>query len=236
MEIAPGLYSITQRQGIFVHAFLVADGEDLYLVDTLHSVDATEIVAALKQMGKEPADLTGILLTHAHRAHLGGLATLRTRCNAPVYCHEWEADIVAGERRQPCMTLRPTRPWRVWPGQVVSRFVKHPPAKVDHFIADGDQVGPLQVVRAPGHTPGHVVFYWPERRALFAGDALVNYPRFDSGWPGYMLNLRQQEATLQRLASLEAEYLCVGHGDPVTVNGPQLMGKLAQRVRKQGLP
>lgn len=236
MEIAPGLYSVSQSQGIFVHAFLVADGDGLYLVDTLHSTDASEILAELERIGKDVSDLTGIVLTHAHRAHLGGLATLRALCDAPVYCHEWEADIVAGERRQPCMTLRPMRPLRVWPGQIVSRFVRHPPSKADHFVDDGDRVGPLEVVHAPGHTPGHVVYYWPDRRALFAGDALVNYPRFDSGWPGFMLNLRQQERTIQRLATLEAELLCVGHGDPVTVGGPRQMGQLAERVKRRGLP
>lgn len=236
MEIAPGLYSMSQVQGIYVHAFLVETEEELILVDTLNSTDAKEILAELERLGRTPADLTAIVLTHAHRAHLGGLAHLRTLTDAPVYIHEWEADIVAGERRQPCMTLRPYRPLRVWPGQIISRFVQHPPSKVDEYIADGDQIGPLQVVAAPGHTPGHVTFFWPERRALFAGDALVNYPSFDSGWPGYMLNLRQQERTLRDLAELEAEVLCVGHGDPVTTNGRVLMRDLVDRVNREGLP
>src|SRR5690606_12629938 len=93
MEIAPGLHSLTQRQGIFVHAFLVADGDGYLLVDTLHSTDAHVILEALKRLGKTAQDLTGIVLTHAHRAHLGGLATLQTLTDAPIYCHEWEADI-----------------------------------------------------------------------------------------------------------------------------------------------
>lgn len=223
MEIAPGLHSLTQRQGIYVHAFLVADGDGYLLVDTLHSTDAHVILDALKRLGKTARDLTGIVLTHAHRAHLGGLAALQTLTDAPTYCHEWEADIVAGERKQPCMTLRPTRPWRVWPGQVVSRFVKHPPARVDHFISGGDKVGPLEVVFAPGHTPGHLTFYWPERRALMAGDTMVTYPSFGTSWPGYVLNHKQQARTLRQLAELEADVLCVGHGEPVRVNGRGLL-------------
>lgn len=226
MEIAPGLHSLTQRQGIHVHAFLVADGDGYLLVDTLHSTDAHVILDALRRLGKTAQDLTGIVLTHAHRAHLGGLAKLQTLTNVPTYCHEWEADIVAGERKQPCMTLRPTRPWRVWPGQVVSRFVKHPPARVDHFIAGGDKVGPLEVVFAPGHTPGHLTFFWPERNALMAGDTMVTYPSFGTSWPGYVLNHQQQARTLRQLAELEADVLCVGHGDPVRANGRQLLRDL----------
>lgn len=230
MEIAPGLHAISQRQGIFVHAFLVEDGDGFLLVDTLHSTNAKEILNRLKQLGKSARDLTGIVLTHAHRAHLGGLAHLQKLAGVPVYCHEWEADIVAGERRQPCMTLRPMRPYRTWPGQIVSRFVQHPPGRVDHFVTAGDQIGPLQVVSAPGHTPGHVTFYWPERRALFAGDALVNWPAFGSGWPGYVLNPRQQMQTLRNLAELEAEIFCVGHGDPVTINGTALLRGLVDNI------
>ena len=50
---------------------------------------------------------------------------------------------------------------------------KHPPCDVDAYIHDGDRIGPLHVVHAPGHTPGHLAFYWPERRMLFCGDAVV---------------------------------------------------------------
>ena len=32
-----------------------------------------------------------------HRGHLGGLATLKQLSGAPVYGHEWEADIIAGD-------------------------------------------------------------------------------------------------------------------------------------------
>jgi glyoxylase-like metal-dependent hydrolase (beta-lactamase superfamily II) len=227
MEIAPGIHSLSQKRGIYVHAFLLDDGAGLTLVDTLYSEDASLILGYLEKIGRKPGDLKHIALTHAHRAHLGGLAVLKRASQAPVYCHEWEADIVAGERRPQCMSLRPMRPYRLWQYQVASRFGRHAPCSVEETLRDGDRVGPVQVIHAPGHTPGHLAFYWPERGALFAGDALVSYPILEPGWPAFTLNMKQNRATLRRLAALDVSVLGVGHGDPITADASTRLRALA---------
>ena len=48
---------------------------------------------------QDGGSLKHILLTHAHRSHLGGLSELKRMSGATVYAHEWEADIIAGERK-----------------------------------------------------------------------------------------------------------------------------------------
>jgi glyoxylase-like metal-dependent hydrolase (beta-lactamase superfamily II) len=219
MEIAPGLYSIMQKTGIYVHAFLLDAGDGLTLIDTVYATDASYILEELKHIGRTPADIKFIVLTHAHRAHLGGLAALKALSSAEVSCHAWEADIVEGDRQPQNMSLAFMRPYRLWHFQLASRFGKHPPCLVDRVLQDGDKVGPLQVVYAPGHTPGHLSFYWPDRKALFAGDALVTYPEFGPGWPAFMLNGRQNWASLRRMAELDVEILGVGHGEPMQAGG-----------------
>jgi len=218
MQIAPGIYSISQRQGIFVHAFLLDGGDGLTLIDTLYSEDASPIYDELKQIDRQVTDIKDIVLTHAHRAHLGGLARLKAASQARLHCHAWEEDIVAGERKPQCMSLGFMRPYRLWIYQVGSRFGRHKPAEVDYLIQDGDRVGPLDVIHAPGHTPGHLVFYWREKQALFAGDALVTYPVLDAGWPAFTLNIKQNLATVRSLAQLDLAVLGVGHGDPLRVD------------------
>jgi glyoxylase-like metal-dependent hydrolase (beta-lactamase superfamily II) len=52
---------------------------------------------------------------------------------------------------------------------------------------DGDMVGPVWVLRTPGHTPEHLAFWWPERRIYVAGDAIATYPVFEAGWPAFNL-------------------------------------------------
>ena len=72
----------------------------------------------------------------------------------------------------------------------------HPPCPVDHTLEDGDRVGPVEVLHTPGYSPGHLAFYWPERRVLFAGDAVCTWPSFGAGWPALNLNLAQHRKSI----------------------------------------
>ena len=217
MEAAPGIYSMGQSQGGNVHAFLLDDGNGLTLIDTLFDVDAHRILAQVQALGKTAQDIKHIVLTHAHRSHLGGVARLKELTGAPVYAHEWEADIISGDRRAQPVSILPYPPYRVYPLQIGLNLdiAKHVPVQVDHFVHEGDRIGPIQVLFAPGHSPGHLAFYWSERRALIAGDAVCTWPTFMLGWKGFMLNEKQHQVSLRRLAELDAEVLCVGHGEPL---------------------
>jgi glyoxylase-like metal-dependent hydrolase (beta-lactamase superfamily II) len=221
MQAAPGIYSLGQRQGGHVHAFLLDDGNGLTLIDTLFDTDAHRILAQVQAIGKTAQDIKHIILTHAHRSHLGGLARLKELTSAQVYAHEWEADIISGDRRPQPVSMLPQPPYRGYPLQIALNLNlgKHVPITVDNFVHEGDRIGPIQVIFAPGHSPGHLAFYWEERRALIAGDAICTWPTFMLGWRAFMLNPKQHQISLGRLAELEAEVLCVGHGEPVTSGG-----------------
>src|SRR5688572_32610018 len=66
-----------------VHAFLLDDGDGLTLIDTLYDDDGSVVLAEIAQMGRTPADLKQIILTHAHKSHVGGLADRKsTRLNS----------------------------------------------------------------------------------------------------------------------------------------------------------
>jgi glyoxylase-like metal-dependent hydrolase (beta-lactamase superfamily II) len=100
MQIAPGIHSMGTDKGGRVHAFLLDDGQGLTLIDTLYDDDDGEVVLAeIGQMGRTPADLKHIILTHAHKSHLGGLAALQKASGATVLSHEWEIDIIDGRRK-----------------------------------------------------------------------------------------------------------------------------------------
>jgi glyoxylase-like metal-dependent hydrolase (beta-lactamase superfamily II) len=228
VEIATGAYSIGQRKGGRVHAFLFEHGGELTLVDTLFDADARVVLDYVRRLGHSPGALKRIVLTHAHRSHLGGLATLKRLSGATVYAHEWEADIIAGERRaQPVrLALRPLVivPFRV--GLVLGK-PEHDPCPVDEPVRDDDPLGPLRVVHIPGHSPGHLGFHWPERRVLVAGDAIATWPALGAGWPAFNLNETQHHASVRRLAGLDAEVVGVGHGEPITERAPERLDELA---------
>jgi glyoxylase-like metal-dependent hydrolase (beta-lactamase superfamily II) len=222
MEIAPGIHSLSQSMGGHVHAFLLDDGHGLTLIDTLFDTDGHRVLGEIRRLGRSPQDVRRIVLTHGHRSHLGGLAALKRASGATVYGHEWEADIIAGERKAQGVTLVPMRPFLtyapVYPLQVglALGVGAHSPCDVDEPIVDGSRVGPLEVIQAPGHSPGHLAFWWPEQRALFAGDAIATWPEFSAGWSAFNLNVRQHRESLHRMAELEPDILAVGHGAPMT--------------------
>jgi glyoxylase-like metal-dependent hydrolase (beta-lactamase superfamily II) len=211
-----------------VRAFLLEARGELTLVDTLFDGDARDVLGAIRSLGRSPRDLKRIVLTHAHRSHLGGLAALKRESGATVLAHEWEADIVAGDRPAQSVGLKPTRPFRTYPFQV-GIFLgrpKHQPCPVDETVHDGSAVGPLEVLHLPGHSPGHLGFHWAERGLVIAGDAIATWPRFEAGWPAFNLNLEQHRRSLQRAAALEATIVGVGHGDPVTGNAAESVRSL----------
>jgi glyoxylase-like metal-dependent hydrolase (beta-lactamase superfamily II) len=230
-ELAPGIHNLGHGKGGHVHAFLLDGGGELSLVDTLFESDARLVLDAIRRLGRSPSDLKRIAITHGHRSHLGGLAALKRATGATVYAHEWEADIVSGDRRAQPITILPRQSLRLLPFQLglwLGR-PKHAPCPVDEPLGEGDTFGPLQVLHAPGHSPGHLAFSWPERKFLIAGDAVATWPELCPGWHAFNLNKRQHHATLQRLAALDARIVGVGHGEPITEGAADEIHGLASR-------
>jgi glyoxylase-like metal-dependent hydrolase (beta-lactamase superfamily II) len=231
-ELAPGIHSLGGRKGGHVRAFLLESGNELTLVDTLFEDDAAQVLEAIDRLGRKPGDLKRIALTHAHRSHLGGVAALRRATGATVLGHAWEADIVSGDRPAQSVGLKPTRPFKTYPFQVgiFLNRPRHAPCPVDEGLEDGDQAGPLQVLHLPGHSPGHLGFYWPERGFLIAGDAIATWPRFEGGWRAFTINPAQHAVSLRRMAELEAPLVGVGHGDAITVDAVDRLHDLVEKT------
>jgi glyoxylase-like metal-dependent hydrolase (beta-lactamase superfamily II) len=218
IELAPGIHSLGSSKGGHVHAFLIDNGGELTLVDTLFEGDARQVLEAIRAIGRSVTDLTQIAITHSHRSHLGGMAALKRASGATLYAHEWEADILSGDRRAQPVTLLPKQSLKLLPFQL-GLFLnrpRHVPCPVDELLEDGDAVGPLQVLHTPGHSPGHLAFSWPERGFLIAGDSIATWPQFGGGWRAFNLNVKQHSASLRRMAVLDARIVGVGHGDPIT--------------------
>jgi len=215
-RIADGIYTISQRNGGRVHSYLIDDGNELTLIDTLFDKDGERIVRAIGQIGRQVTDLKNILISHAHRSHIGGTAVLKKLSGAKVWIHEWEADILAGDRKaQPCSIIpqAPLGAYYIQFGLAIG-FGWHTACEADAFFREGDRIGPLQIIHTPGHSPGHMAFYWKERAFLFAGDALATWPVLSLGWPGLNLNQKQARQSLLKIDDLRADVIAVGHGEP----------------------
>ena len=152
-ELAPGVHMLGAKKGGRVRAYLIDTNGELSLVDTLFEDDARGVLDAIRKLGRKPSDLKRIVLTHAHRSHLGGVAALKHESGAAVLAHEWEADIVSGDRPAQSVGLKPTAPLRTYPFQVgiFLNRPKHRPCPIDESVGDGDAVGALEGLYVPGH-------------------------------------------------------------------------------------
>jgi glyoxylase-like metal-dependent hydrolase (beta-lactamase superfamily II) len=90
---------------------------------------------------------------------------------------------------------------------------KLPPAPVHETLVDGATLGPFRVVATPGHTAGHVSLLWAQRRVLFTGDAAAHITGLGPHPAADDPSLARE--TFRRLAELDAEAACFGHGRPI---------------------
>jgi len=130
----------------------------------------------------------------------------------PLACHE--ADVAAMEGRAPMVPGRPLFPGLInlWAG---------PPWPVGRVLRDGDQVAGFRVVHAPGHTPGHVIYFRERDRVAIAGDVLRNINfltgRQELGEPPAVFSAdpAQNRRSARLLGELGPALVCFGHGPPL---------------------
>jgi glyoxylase-like metal-dependent hydrolase (beta-lactamase superfamily II) len=232
-EIEEGLHTIGPLKrgwtvGGYSRAYLFEEGDELTLVDTLYQDDAHFVIDYLWSIGRSPSDLTNIVLTHSHRSHIGGAARLRELSGAPVSCHVTEARVIEGYEGLPPVNWTPLRPLVLVPFRVLSHLhvPKHVPCIVDRTIIEGDRFGKsLEVLYVPGHTPGSLALRW-RKRVLIVADAVLTWPSFGPGWPGFNLDERQFRRQLARLVNMNPEIVCPGHGLPIVEHTSERLAML----------
>ena len=66
----------------------------------------------------------------------------------------------------------------------------------------------LRVINTPGHTPGSISLYWPEKHLIITGDLLFygGVGRTDFGGDG-----KELKQSIERLMELDIEYVLPGH-------------------------
>ena len=91
-----------------------------------------------------------------------------------------------------------------------------PEYRVDLSLQEGEfklKNTVFEIHHTPGHSPGSISIYWPEKKALIAGDVIFQAGVGRTDFPGGDGNLLKQ--SIEKLSKLDVEYLLPGHGDIV---------------------
>lgn len=220
-QVVPGLHRLTHAG---INAYIIDEGDaGLTMIDAGLSKHADALAADIRSMGRDPGELTSIVLTHGHPDHLGSAKRLSAG-TVPISLHPDDshiarAGVIEQTMRPPPGLLRGVL-FRVLVGNKTAEF---PAFEPDRPLMDGDVLdiaGGLEVIHTPGHTAGHVSLLWKrDRGLLITGDAAANILGLD-----YMLgydDFASGKASLTRLAGYDFEAAVFGHGRPIMSGASQ---------------
>lgn len=205
------------------------------LVDTGIKTDASfeMLKKQMEGVGFSIGSIERILITHGHIDHYGQAKKLSSLSGAPIYIHPKEygriRSIIHSFGSLKSILLRNGIPEGLVHQAI--RFIESAQKMADSldeafFLEDGDSVPfssmTLKTIHCPGHSPGLICLYWPEKRTLFTGDHLLKeitpnpvlyVP--DNKIPLRYPGLNEYLSSLQKVEGLEVDLLLPGHGEEV---------------------
>lgn len=212
-RVADHLLMISRK---FVHCYIIEAGDGLTLIDSGWEGTEDLILKGVAQLGRPASDLRHIILTHAHPDHIGSAATVKRATGATVLIHA--TDRAIAERGSGIRPLTASPEFKM--GLLFRVFGKLnqsvPPIPVDGTIADGEVLpiaGGLEIIATPGHCAGQVAVRWQPRRILFTADTCTNL--FGLGDPVGFEDFAEGKRSQARLARLDFDTACFGHGPPI---------------------
>ena len=175
----------------YTNAFLVGH-DPAYLIDPgpAEADEQRRLFTLLDARREAGARLAGVLLTHHHPDHVGAAGAVARRYAAPILAHPWTARALAG---------------KVAVGRAIDDG-----AVLDLGAAPHGGPWRLEALLTPGHAPGHLCFYEPTYRLLFAGDMASTMSSVVIAPPEG--DITEYLESLRRLRALPARLLLPAHG------------------------
>jgi glyoxylase-like metal-dependent hydrolase (beta-lactamase superfamily II) len=205
------------------------------LIDTGIKTEAS--LAALKKgmedFGFSLKSIERILITHGHIDHYGQAKRLSSLSGAPIYLHPKEYGRIRSILH--LLGYLKTVLLRIGiPEPLVNEAIRYiesahklaDPLEDAYFLEGGDPI-PFEsmtwkTILCPGHSPGLICFFWPEKKLFFSGDHLLKEIT-----PNPILNTPQDRSfrypslkeyldSLKKVENLDISLSLPGHGEEIT--------------------
>jgi glyoxylase-like metal-dependent hydrolase (beta-lactamase superfamily II) len=231
MQLAPSLHRLGSSS--LVNSYLVEEAGAITIIDAGLRGHWKDLLRELEAMGRSPADIRALLLTHGDVDHVGFAERLRQEHDVPVFVGAADAAEARGEVPKPKavrdqMRLAPMARFLVY--ALTHGGLRTTPIKEVTPIAGAttlDVPGAPRVIPLPGHTPGSVAYQMPSVDAIFMGDAMTTRS-VTTGIVGpalgpFTVDPARAVASLDALDDLSASWVLPGHGDAWTGGLPEAL-------------
>lgn len=165
-------------------------------------------------------NIEAILLTHGHYDHILVLDQVANFTDAPIYLGIRDKELLG----DPNLNL--SGPLNI---------VRQP---ADYYIEKEETLNllpsPIEVLETPGHSPGHVSYYFPKENCIFSGDVLfkqaVGRTDLILGDPEALIHTLQEKI----LPLPEETVIYPGHGANTDLSSEKLENPYLQNIKPQG--
>ena len=207
-EVADGVIQLNGWLRHVINMYLVSTPVGDVLIDAGTRWTTGRLLRQLR--GRK---LAMVALTHVHPDHNGATAEVCSRKRVPLACHVADVDVMEGRARMGPPTRLVRLADALWSG---------PPHPVAVRWHGGERFGEWEVIPAPGHTLGHVIFWRERDRVAIVGDVVRNasfcggFGRISETPHVFSVDPLLNRGSMRRLVELRPRLLCFGHGPPST--------------------
>jgi hydroxyacylglutathione hydrolase len=174
------------------------DGDVPTLIDPGHSHLFRHVAEAMERDGVNIDKVKLIICTHGHPDHLEAADQFDSSVLKAIGKNEYKYLEKEGKE---LFLMTGSQP----PRKTFGLFLK------EGSLNLGDKQ--FSIIETPGHSPGSLCLYWPEKALLISGDTVFYMGVGRTDLPGGDMDMLGQ--SLRRLSSLDVEYLVPGHGDMI---------------------
>jgi glyoxylase-like metal-dependent hydrolase (beta-lactamase superfamily II) len=223
VEWAPGVYRVVDdigKQGEEYASYLILGDEKIAIIDLPSRGLGKKIISFVKRAGRDPSDISYLVLTHTHPDHWAGLGSLRKIKPRVVFHESGQEALTKGKefilsKQFPNLSkfsLAIKSPLFSKIGKVEEEFLQ-PVSESETLDLGGEQ---LILQHTGGHSMDSIIIQAYRSGCTFIGDEANIYPDqsasfFIDGTGSSARRLR----VLNLLSNLKTEIICPAHQSPI---------------------